>query len=386
MKWMISRNALPFLKNASNNWSPDLKTEADQLIEEISKYPQDQFTTALDAVALSQIQAFQAGVHAYHEHPYQRSLSQPTTVWSEGGSNLLDYGGPEDGPVVLCVPSLINKAYVLDLHEKRSLMRSLSQNGIRAFLLDWGDVSDEEKSMGLSDYIIGRLARCLDDVNLRTQGKASLLGYCMGGVLTTALACLQPDKISSLILLATPWDFHAGQAPLTQQALTAFRPQLENIIHKDRILPIDVLQTFFATIDPFRIPEKFIKFGLMKQDSKEAEAFVALEDWLNDGVPLGGRVAQECLFDWYLENSPQKGGWKIQGQIINPHNIKCPTLMFIPKNDLIVPPESALALGNAIPHSIIRMISTGHIGMVAGKNAMNFLYSPLSKWLLKKGK
>src|SRR3546814_9428720 len=37
-----------------------------------------------------------------------------------------------------------------------------------------------------------------------------VVGYCMGGLLATALAQLNPN-VKRLILLATPWDFHVDQ-------------------------------------------------------------------------------------------------------------------------------------------------------------------------------
>lgn len=373
------------MKNGSNSWSPNLKAEALSLVEKISNYSQDRFESALDVEAFLRAQSFQAGVKAYHDHPYVRDVKDPEAIWSEGGSNLLDYGGPEDGPVLLAIPSLINKAYVLDLNEKRSFMRSMSKKGIRSFMLDWGDVGELEKEMSLSDYILGRLSRALDEVHHLTGHPISVLGYCMGGVLTTALAALRPEKISSLILLATPWDFHAGHATHTR-VISASRLQLENIIDSVGLLPVDVIQALFAAIDPFQIPQKFAKFGQMKQKSKGAEKFVALEDWLNDGVPLSGTLAKECLFDWYIENAPCKGNWELDGVRVNPKDIKCPTLVFVPQNDRIVPPESACALGSLIPNARMKNIPAGHIGMVTGRKAIGSLYTPLSKWLLSQQK
>lgn len=373
------------MKNASNNWNQNLKTEASILLDEISNYSPDHFSAAIDAQALLRAQKFQTGVKAYHNHPYVRDLSKPETIWSEGGSRLLDYQGPDNGPVLLCVPSLINKAYILDLSEKRSFMRSLSKKGIRSFLLDWGDVADLEKKMDLSDYILGRLSHAVAEIHKKTGRKVALLGYCMGGVLTTAFAALSPEKISSLILLATPWDFHAGSHKHVHM-VSAARTHLENVIRVNGVLPIDVIQALFSILNPFRIHEKFSQFSEMKQTSKKAEKFVALEDWLNDGVDLGGTLAKECLLKWYIENQPQKGTWTLKNQCIDPQKIQCPTLFFIPEKDQIVPPQSAHALANLITHAQIRTLPTGHIGMITGRKAVSTLYTPIAKWLLSQEK
>lgn len=381
--WMTSRAALPFLKNACENWNPSLKAEALALEQKISSHPLTEFTSAVDVLAFSRLHAFQAGVQAYRQHPYERDVIDPDSIWQDGNSRLLDYGGPSDGPVLLAVPSLINKAYILDLNKKRSFMRAMAKKGIRSFLLDWGDVGDIEKKMNLEDYILGRLQRCLNEVHQRTDRRVALLGYCMGGVLTTALSALRPEHISALVLLATPWDFHAGHT-IHGNTITTNRLQFENIIQACGELPIDVLQTLFSAIEPYQIIRKFTQFGEMKQNSKAAHKFVALEDWLNDGVPLGGGLAKQCLFDWFVENQPHKQAWVLETSPVDPAKITCPTLLFIPENDRIVPPESALALGNILPNAEIRMISAGHIGMMTGKKALSSLYNPISKWLLSK--
>src|SRR3546814_10267711 len=48
-------------------------------------------------------------------------------------------------------------------------------------------------------------------------------------------------------------------------------------------------------LDPQLVVRKFLAFGRLDAASRKAEEFVALEDWLNDGVPLAAPVARECL-------------------------------------------------------------------------------------------
>ena len=74
------------------------------------------------------------GLEIWQAHPYRRTLADPPAIWREGCSRLLDYGAaPEaadpDGPPVLVVPSLINRAYVLDLVPGRSMLRWLAAPG-----------------------------------------------------------------------------------------------------------------------------------------------------------------------------------------------------------------------------------------------------------------
>ena len=109
-------------------------------------------------------------------------------------------------------------------------------------------------------------------------------------------------------------------------------------------LPVDLLQALFAALDPSLALRKFLAFAALDPDSERARQFVALEDWLNDGVPLAASVARECLGQWYGENATARGAWRLSGRAVLPQRIKLPSLAVIPDQDRIVPPGSALAL------------------------------------------
>lgn len=340
------------------------------------------FRRALAAEGMSRVSAFMAGVEAYRRHPYRRSLAEPPTVWQEGTTRLLDYGkAGSEGLPVLVIPSLINRAYVLDLSARRSFLRRLAARGLRPFLVDWGAPGPVEAGFGLGDYIAGRLGRILDVVSA-SSGRPVLAGYCMGGLLALGLALLRQPDIRGLLLMATPWDFHA---PSDRQSrmIRGLRQPFEDAIRLFDGLPTDILQALFSTIEPFGVIRKFAAFGrIAGTNDGKARDFVALEDWLNDGVPLVAAVARECLFDWYGDNLPAKGGWLVDGHSMSPRAFSKPSLSLIPARDRIVPPESAMALAEELPNGRRRIVPLGHIGMMVGSTAGRTVHPLIAKWLL----
>ena len=326
---------------------------------------------------------FTHGIEAYKKHPRAHRPPEPRILKQIGAARLLDYGinGEEQArhPVLL-VPSLINRAYILDLTEDRSLVRYMAAHGLRPLLVDWGHPDEAEQNFNLEAYITGPLQAFFDIASQSSNTKPSVLGYCMGGLLALALTNNNPNKTTSLSLLATPWDFHSDIGAHLLY-LTALRPSLEYILSTIGNLPVDILQVLFASLNPSLTDTKFRNFSDMEPSSPRAQHFITLEDWLNDGVPLVANVAKECLFDWYLENRPAKGEWVVSGQLIDPHSITCPSLTIIPELDHIVPPGSAKALAELLPENKMHMIRAGHIGMVAGNQAKTDLYEPLVKWI-----
>ena len=380
---LTSPGGLPFLKSGSLPWKPPLRgraLEIARLAESVSAggATSKAFARAVDREMRRRLDLFFTGVERYRHHPYRRDLVDPPVLWSEGGSRLLDFGG--EGRPVLFVPSLVNRAYILDLSAKRSLLRWLATQGLRPLLLDWGMPGALERRYTLTDYVAGRLDRALDAALDVVGGPMPAVGYCMGGMLAAALALRRRRDIDGLCLMATPWDFSGGEAGNARAAsalISVFGPALDTWGE----MPVDVLQSMFAQVDPLLALRKFSQFGRLEANSSQAANFVALEDWLNDGIPLVAAVARDCIAGWYGRNDPMRGNWLIAGLPIDPRKITQPTLALVPANDRIVPPASALALAQLIPGCEIQTPPLGHIGMVVSAGAQNAVWQPMAHWL-----
>ncbi|MBX7146513.1 MAG: alpha/beta fold hydrolase [Alphaproteobacteria bacterium] len=323
---------------------------------------------------------FLKGISAYHASRYKRNLTIPKTITSCGTTMLLDYAPQNAGPFILIIPSLINRAYILDLSQKQSLVRFLASKGFRPLLVDWGCPGQEEKKFTLENYI-QRLEYFLTFLN-KNKSKKKLffvLGYCMGGLLATALAIRQKERVAGLICMATPWDFHKDQKQ--KDMVHTFIPIIKKIILTCDELPVDYLQLLFSFPRPFQIIEKFIYFSTLDSLSPKAQEFVMLEDWLNDGVPLVKSVALECFENWYKKNQPALGKWKIGNTYINPKKLNIPALIIVPTHDYIVPPVGAVELAYQLNKAELFKIETGHIGMITSTKMSKKLKSKLSTWI-----
>jgi poly(3-hydroxyalkanoate) synthetase len=341
--------------------------------------PDGGFPAEVMQETLRQDAALIGGIAAYRRHPWRRVMPDPPLVWTEGESRLLDFN-PNGGIPVLFVPSLINRSYVLDLAPNRSMLRWLAQHGVRPLLLDWGWPDQAERRFTLTDYVAGRLERGMVAAVAVAGGPVVLAGYCMGGTLSVAAAQRRPDLIHGLVLLAAPWDFHAANPRQARQVADTL-PLLEPAFAFSQTLPVDLLQTLFALIDPWAVGAKYRGFAGVPQDSERARQFVALEDWLNDGIPLAADVARACLAEWYGQNAPARGARRIAGMPVDPGAITVPAFVAVPNRDRIVPPASARPLAALIAGATLHEPAAGHIGMVAGARARLELWQPLATWL-----
>ena len=204
----------------------------------------------------------------------------------------------------------------------------------------------------------------------------------MGGLLALAAALRNPEKIAALALLATPWDFHAPDAA-TPKSLAEALPAMEGMLQLTGTLPIDALNTLFTLLDPYGVGDKYRDFAGQDKTTARAQKFVAMEDWLADGVPLAAPVAREALAQWYGANTTARGEWRVAGLPMRPAALSMPVFCAIPARDRLVPAESAQALAASIGHAAVITPAAGHVGMVAGTHAQTALWQPFADWLLR---
>ncbi len=371
---------LPLARQGLLPWSEDLRARAEEILGDFGDLPLNELMARVGIEAGSRLEAMLRGIAAYHAHPYRRAAVPLPVVWAEGASRLLDYGADGGVPVVF-IPSLVNRGHVLDLMPGASMVRWLARRGLRPLLLEWGAPGEAERAWSIDDYVGGRLERMLDAVVDLAGGPVGVAGYCMGGDLALALALRRQDDVAALALLATPWDFHAA-GPEQARLFAAWGMSLEPVLRAFGELPVDVLQTFFLALDPTLALRKFLAFERLDPASAAATQFVALEDWLNDGVPLAAEVARTCLVRWYGLNDPGAGTWRVDGQAVDPAGFRRPALAAIPAGDRIVPPGSARVLAARLPDCHVITPAAGHIGMIVGRRAEKGLWTPLAEWFM----
>lgn len=384
LNWMSCWSASPALKNGLLSWHPKLANEAQALTKALSEYSDTDFYTALGTAIQQRMGGLAAGIDAYCDHPVKRDLEDPDVFRTYGHSRVLDFGallapGQRGKKPVLLVPSLVNRGYILDLCAHRSFARTAAEHGFHVYLVDWGDPGKEEENFTLSDYAGRRLVNMAVDVKTASAGELQGLGFCMGGNLILGAAVVNPGLFKSLVFLGTPWNFHAEGQDIPRR-MAAYYELIAPLCEEQGHMPVDILQSFFAGLDPMLTIRKFIGFAGMDSDSDKARDFVILEDWVNDGMPLALEVARESILEWYGENTPHKGMWRINGKAVRPQKMNIPSLVVAPSNDRIVPPDSALALARQLPDAEVFQPAFGHVGLIASSKAPSQVWPRIFAW------
>jgi polyhydroxyalkanoate synthase len=322
------------------------------------------------AASPDRLDAALKGVKAYQQAARPPAPPAMPVVAEKGRARLIDYGNGmgKNGPVAVFVPSLINPPGILDLAMDNSLMRWLSAQGVHAYLVDWGAPAPGERDLTIAGHVEEILVPLLDALD----DPFHLAGYCLGGTMAAGAAVLRPPL--SLTMIATPWHF-AGFPDEARQGLADMWASARPIAEELGALPMEVLQTAFWRLDPARTVGKFEMFGRIDPASAKARAFVALEDWANDGAPLTLGAGRELVEDLFQNDATGKGNWQIGGKTVDPAALPCPVLDIVSTTDRIVPEATAARAGTVLT------LAQGHVGMVVGGKGRDALWQPLAEWL-----
>ena len=316
-----------------------------------------------------------AALHAALKGLERYQLAARTAPWvpppvatSQGRAKLLDYGGAQDGPCLLFVPSLINGPHILDIDAERSMLRWFAAQGFAPYLVDWGKVTTVARNEDIDHHIAQYLVPLIGLLGRPVH----LIGYCLGG--TMALAAASLAKVASLTVIASPWHFDRLDPERSAEILRLWRDNRAQAEHWG-MLPMEVLQTGFWALDPARVAAKFAALNQHEMHSVHVRQFVTTEDWANSGEPLPLNAARQLFDDLYKRNISGRDQWQIGGRAVGPRALSAPSLSIRSRADQIVPAATSPLLDR------IWDLDTGHVGMVIGSRRRTQLWEPLADWL-----
>jgi polyhydroxyalkanoate synthase len=303
-----------------------------------------------------------AGLRAYEQAPRREPRPPKPEIARVRGAALRDHGGT--GRPLVLVPSLINPTRILDLDDDVSLTRALAGMDRRTLLLDWGP-ADQRSELSVAGHIEALLLPLLGQLD----EAPALLGYCLGGTMAIAAASLAP--VERVVTLAAPWHF-ARYPDTSHAALQDMWRHSEPAARALGALPMEVLQAAFWSLDPERTVDKFAAFGRLEPGSADAQRFIELEEWANEGEPLPYSAAKELIEDLFGKDEPGSGAWRVGGQAVT-DRLSVPTLHLAAERDRIAPAVTA-------PAGEVIAIPSGHVGMIVG-SARRRLHDELRRFL-----
>ena len=287
---------------------------------------------------------------------------------------------------LLLIFAIMNRPSILDLRPGHSFVEFMLQRGYDVYLLDWGAPGLEDRNMKLDDYAIEYLPRAIRKVKLISGSEQfSLLGWCIGALLTTIYAAMRPgDGLRNLILLTAPLDFS------NRQGLTFARWTDERYFDVEKVLaafgnmPGEMIDYGAKALKPVEnYITNYCKLWDNLDDPRVVEAWHAMNTWVTDNIPMAGASYRQLIVELYRNNRLMKNELVVRGERVDLGRIGAHLLTVIAEGDHITPPcqsEAILAKIGSRDKEVFR-VAGGHIGIMAGSGARRNTWPHIDQWL-----
>ena len=320
-------------------------------------------------------------------------------VWAAGKARLYRYASKHADPFpipVLLVYALVLRPYILDLVPGRSLVEHLVDNGFEVYLLDWGAPNENDGNTGLEEYVLDRLPVVVNNVLARSSGsRVSVLGHCQGGTMAAIYAALHPgEALRNLIMLAAPVDFAPPDpGPLGTWTLLTRRgyPAPEWLLGPSGNVPADVpgrlLQAATeALVSMWGWTEALAELRDRIAEDEEQRAWLGAARWVDDAVPLVGRMFSQWMHELYQENRLIEGALRLRGRPVDLSRVEASVLNIAGTFDTIAPlAQTASTLEHLGSNDVASLVvARGHVGLVVGPSTRSEVWEPMTEWLAER--
>ena len=282
---------------------------------------------------------------------------------------------------VLMIMSLVSKPYVFDLTAGQSLVEFLVRAGFDVYLVDWGTPRSEHRDVSIDDYVADWIPDFIEHVQRHTgERDLTLLGYCLGGVLTTLYAAMEPKgPLKNLVLLTTP--INGEGMELMRQLARGL--DAEDMVERFGNVPTSVVQAGFNIQRPLQKVTGSYSVMNNVADRDFIKTTLRLVRWGEDALPIPGKAFLQIHRDLFVANKIVKGEFKIRGRKVRLGDIRVPVLHVLAEHDHVVPRAASADVVRQVGSTDKEewVIKGGHVSVVAGVGAVTRTWPRLVSWL-----
>lgn len=295
-------------------------------------------------------------------------------IWRNEALELIQYAPATEevyARPLLIIPPWINKYYILDLNEQKSMVKWLSEQGYTVFIVSWVNPTEKQKDETWDSYM-SHLLKVVDVVLKETdQDKLNVVGYCIGATMTgTMLAHMAKkgdDRVSSCTFFTGQFDFsNAGdlQVFVDDQTVQVVDEQMDK-----GYLPAESMANAFNMLRSSDLIWSYVVANYML--GKDPFPFDLLY-WNADSTAMPAKVHHYYLDRFYNDNALARGDLVVQGGKIDLSDISMPIYHQASREDHIAPAASVYRGAKLLENAKNRFVvaGSGHIAGVVNPPSM----------------
>ncbi|MEP9382592.1 alpha/beta fold hydrolase [Nocardioides cheoyonin] len=296
-------------------------------------------------------------------------------------------GVVEAGDPVLLVTPLAAPALCYDLRRGCSVVEHLLCTGRPTYLVEYGEVSFANRSLGIEHWIEEAVPQAIREVSANAGGRpVHVVGWSLAGIFALLVAADDTDlPIASLSVLGSPFD--VTQVPL----VAPLRPLVD--LADGRIITA-LYQALGGAPKPFvrwafqlSAVDKLLTKPVAKlthlADTDFLAQLEAVDRFTENLIAYPGRTFGQLYHRFFRTNALRTGRVDLGDRTIDVADVRVPVLVVAGAGDGIAPIGAVKAvlplLGNA-KEARFDIVPGGHLGLLTGRAARATTWPLLDRW------
>ena len=266
------------------------------------------------------------------------------------------------------VPPWINKYYILDLGEQKSMVRHLVAQGYDVFMISWRNPGAAMADVTFEDHLFdGILAALKAAGEIAGVPQVHAVGYCIGGTaLATLMAWLNRHHRAARDIPVAHWSLLATLTDFSSPG------DIASFINEESVAMLDEVMARQGFLDAMQIGWSFRmlrpntqiwRYIVHKYLMGEPVPALAPLSWNADGTRQPRATHTFCLHKLYMENRlARRDGLDLRGHGIDLGRIRQPAYVVGAVADHITPWRSTYASAALLGGPVRYVLgSSGHI-------------------------
>ena len=258
-------------------------------------------------------------------------------------------GVAPDGDPILLVTPLAAPALCFDLRRGCSLVEHLVTEGRPTYLLEYGQVSFRNRSLGMEHWVDEVVPQAIETVSQHAGGRpVHVVGWSLGGIFALLAAADRADlPVASLSVLGSPVD--VKKVPLVAPVrpllnLTQGRGAITRVYQALGGIPVPLVSWAFTAASAQKVLTKPLAILTHLDDTDFLAQLEAVDRFTNNMTAYPGRTFGQLYHRFVRGNALAGGSMRMGDRTVDLAAISVPVLIFAGATDGIAPMASVRPL------------------------------------------
>ncbi len=293
------------------------------------------------------------------------------------------------GDPVLLVTPLAAPSTCYDLRRGCSLVEHLVETGRPTYLVEYGQVSFRNRSLGMEHWVDEVVPTAVREVSAHAGGRpVHVVGWSLGGIFALLAAADDADlPIASLTIVGSPVDVSlvpivAPLRPLLN--LTEGRGLVTRTYRALGGAPQPLVRWAFQLSSVQKLVTKPVAMAVHLDDTDYLAQIEAVDRFVGAMMAYPGRTFGQLYHRFVKGNALVTGSMELDERTISLADITVPVLVFAGATDSIAPVPAVKALVPLLSGAEevqFEIVPGGHLGMLTGRAARATTWRAMDAWV-----